>query len=841
MPWFPVRRPAASLALALALAAALPLVSALADPRPPAPMDAAQLRLALRRLQVTGSALYIAAHPDDENTAFLAWLAQGRLVRAGYLSLTRGDGGQNLIGTELGAELGLIRTHELLGARRIDGAQQWFTRAVDFGYSKGPDETLAKWGRDSILADVVRVIRRVRPDILVTRFPTDGGGGHGHHTASALLAEEAFAAAADPARFPECGAPWQAKRILWNVFRGAPAPGARRLTVDLGAYSPELGRSFTELAGESRTMHKSQGFGSAERRGSIPNSFELRAGAPADSDLFEGVDLTWSRVRGGAPVRAWLAEAERAFDPDRPATSLPALMRAKAALDALSPDDVTVRAKRGELLDVIRGCAGLWLEAITQAPAAAPGDTVALDLMALVRTDTPASLERIELPFGGVARAAAADSVSRRSGLYRALEPNRARAAVATVVLPATLPISQPYWMRAPADGARFHVDDPDLIGLPEEPASPVARFVMRFGADTVAFDVPFLSRRVDPVEGERYRALVVEPPITLALDRAVYVFPDRAPRTVRVTARSGARPVAGAVRLALPAGFTCEPASAPVALEGGGVEQTLSFAVHPGAAPLAGALGARFTGARGAWDRARETISHAHIPEQTLFPPAEARVVRADLAAGRGEVGYVMGSGDAVPEALRQCGYRVTLLGDDDLADADLARFVTIVTGVRAYNTRERLRALQPRLLDWVRAGGTLLVQYNTLDDGLRESLWPYPMRISRDRVTVEEAPVTLLKPGHVLLTRPHAIGAADFEGWVQERGLYFADQWDARYEALLSSHDPGEPARDGGLLAARVGKGMFIYDGYGFFRQIPAGVPGAYRLLLNLVNGGR
>ncbi len=835
----PVRRLALVAATAAVLAVLSPL-AALADPRPPAPLDAAQLRLALRRLQVTGSALYIAAHPDDENTAFLAWLAQGRLVRTGYLSLTRGDGGQNLIGSELGDQLGLIRTHELLEARRVDGAQQWFTRAVDFGFSKGPDETLAKWGRDSILSDVVRVIRRVRPDVIVTRFPTDGSGGHGHHTASAILAEEAFAAAADPARFPACGPPWQARRLMWNVFRGGPST-ARRVVVDLGAYSPELGRSFTEIAGESRSMHKSQGFGAAERRGWIPNQFELRAGAPADSDLFEGIDLTWARVPGGAAVGAALADAERTFDPDRPAAALPALMRAKAALDALPSADAIVAAKRAELREVIRACAGLWIEAIVSPPAAAPGDTVHLDLLALVRTDTPAALVDIALPYGARAQAAASDSVGRRAGVYRALAVNRALTAEATVVLPADLPLSQPYWLRAPADGARFHVDDPALIGWPEEPAAPVARFVLRFGADTIGFEVPFLSRRVDPVEGERYRALVIEPPVTLALDRAVYVFPDRAPRTVRVTARSGARAVAGTVTLALPAGWTCEPARAAVALAGGGGEQALRFTVRPGAAAFAGTLGARFEGARGRWDRARVTIAHPHIPEQTLFPPAEARVVRADLVAGRGEVGYVMGPGDAVPEALRQCGYHVTLLGDDDLADADLARFATIVTGVRAYNTRERLRALQPRLLDWVRAGGTLLVQYNTVDDGLRDSLWPYPLRISRDRVTVEEAPVTLLKPDHVLLAKPHRIGAADFEGWVQERGLYFADQWDAHYDALLSSHDPGEPARDGGLLAARVGKGMFIYDGYGFFRQLPAGVPGAYRLLLNLVNGGR
>jgi hypothetical protein len=416
---------------------------------------------------------------------------------------------------------------------------------------------------------------------------------------------------------------------------------------------------------------------------------------------------------------------------------------------------------------------------------------------------------------------------------------NHPVAGEAWLVLPADLPITQPFWLREPRDGDRFHVADPRLVNAPENPPALAARFVLRAGADTVAFETPVLHRWVDPVEGERWGGFEVEPPVTLGFEHRVLVFPDRAPRTVRLVARA-ASPASGRVRLTLPAGWRAEPAERLVTLGTRGQEVALEFTVHPGNGIGAGRIGARFEGPRGTWDRARVAIEYTHIPPRTLYPPAEVPLVRADLAAGSGSIGYVMGSGDALPEALRQCGYQVTLLHDDDLADADLARFGTIVTGVRAYNTRERLRAIQPRLLDWVRAGGTLVVQYNTVEREIVESLWPYPMHLSRDRVSVEEAPVRLLKPDHPLLARPHRIGPADFEGWVQERGLYFADRWDERLEPLLSSHDPGEPARDGGLLAGRVGKGWFVYTGYAFFRQIPAGVPGAYRLLLNLVAAG-
>ena len=833
--------------------------SAGSEVRPREPLDAGQLQLALRKLRVLGSALYIAAHPDDENTAFLSYLSSGRLVRAGYMSLTRGDGGQNLIGIETGEQLGVIRTQELLAARRIDGAEQYFSRALDFGFSKSPDETMQIWGHDAILADVVWVIRNFRPDVIVTRFPTDGSGGHGHHTASALLAEEAFRAAADSTRFPEQLAlvrPWQAQRIDWNVFRFDAAKAdtsVPRVTLDLGEYNALLGRAYTEIAGESRSQHKSQGFGAPERRGSIPNVFELRLGAPARTDLFEGVDLTWSRVQGGAAVDRVLARAEQEFRPESPERVIPLLLEAHAALGKLgaTSDDPWVEIKRKEIAEVIRSCAGLWFEAIAERPSASPGATVRVSLGVLNRSNFALTLERIDLPNGAVATLTVppADSTrsSREDARERVLATNRALAAEALVNLPRDFEYSQPYWLRSPATKGRFDVRDLPLIGRAENPPALAARFVIRAGEERLVFERPVVYRWTDPVAGERYRPFEVVPPVTLKLDHGAYVFPTRDPRTVRVTVQSAdvdaGSQMSGDVKLALPAGWRAVPASFPVAL-GANAERTVTFTVTPPAAAVPSAappvLAATFAAAGRTYDRRLVRIDYGHIPIQMLFPRAEAKLVRADITVLSHEVGYVMGSGDQGPDALTQLGCRVTLLSDDELESENLARFDAIVVGVRAYNTRPRLRALQPRLMEFVNGGGTLVTQYQTADAKL-DKLGPFPFTISRDRVTVEEAPVRFVTPKHPLLARPNVISATDFEGWVQERGLYFANPYDARYQTVLSANDPGEPARDGGLLYARYGKGVFVYSGYAWFRQLPAGVAGAYRLFANLVSAGR
>jgi len=808
----------ATLALAVALAGA--------HPRPQEPLDGGGLAHELSRLQVVGSALYVAAHPDDENTAMLAWLTHVKGVRTAYLSMTRGDGGQNLIGDELGPALGVIRTQELLAARRMDGAEQLFTRAIDFGFSKNAQETLDFWGRDSVLSDVVWAIRRYRPDVIITRFPPDSTAGHGHHTASSVIAHEAFAAAADPKRFPDqldAVRPWQAKRLFWNAFTSARvAVDSTWLVVDVGDYDPRLGRSMSEMAGVSRSNHKSQGFGALERRGTLLNYLAFRAGAPAKRDAFEGVDLSWKRYKGGEAVAQPLAQAEREFDARRPEAVLPLLARAHAAMAKL-PEDPLVARKRTELEWVMASCAGLWLEAVSPRPSVTTGEELTVMTSVLARRPAAISLESVSV-----------DEIERAGS--RPLAVNRAAADTLRLQVRTDLAVTQPYWLALPSSRGLVRVADRADLGEPENRPAIVARFRLKLAGEPVTFVLPVANRSVDPVRGERWRTLEVAPPATLSFDQAFQLFAGSAPRKMAVSVRANRAKFTGTLRLDVPAGWSAAPATLPVSIEREGGEQRAEFTVTPGPS---GSVARAVIAVDGRdWSLSSQRIDHEHIPVQSLFPPAESKLVRANLSLTATRIGYVAGSGDQVADALRQMGASVTALTDEDLANGDLARFETIVTGVRAYNTRPRLRALQPRLLDWVAKGGTLLVQYVTTSDGPVDYLGPLPMRLGRERVTVEEAPVTFLAPKHPLVTTPNALGPADFEGWVQERGLYFASGWDPSYETVFGSHDPGEPSRDGGLVYARHGSGSFIYCGYALFRQLPAGVPGAWRLLANLVS---
>lgn len=802
--------------------------------------DAAELQLALRRLANVGGALYIAAHPDDENTAMLAWLANDRLYRTAYLSLTRGDGGQNLIGEEKGALLGVVRTQELLAARRIDGAQQMFTRAIDFGYSKSPEETLRIWGHDAVLADVVWAIRKFQPDVIITRFPVTGEGGHGQHTASAILAEEAFVAAGDASRFPEqlkYVIPWKAKRIFWNRFSWQPIKPddpsvANSIRVDLGTFNPILGRAYTEIAAQSRSQHKSQGFGAAERRGSLINYYDLRNGEPATTDLFEGVDPRWSRYPGGEKVGSLLERAADAFDPKNPAASLPLLLQAHAALEQLranqSWSDVNrpwVESKRLELLDAIRDCAGIAIDVSAADSAVAAGGELPVSVTVVNRSDHPFRLAMV---------ASLLAQPSKAPGVR--LENNQPVKTDLVLKVPQGYDLSQPYWLRKPPSLGLFTVDDQTLIGLPQNPPSlPIHVSLEDPDMNTIIFTVPAVFRRTDPVRGEQVRDVSVVPNVTANLGSGVYLFPDAKPRTVNVTLRSfGATD--GTVRLALPAGWRSDPASAPVQFSGKNDEVRVSFTVTPVNGASSGQVYAEVNGKTAS---SLTEIEYDHIPAQRLFNDIGAKLVRADIRRTGNRVGYIMGSGDEVPNVLRQVGYDVTALTDADLDRGDFSQYDAIVTGVRAYNTRTRLREAHEKLMQYVNAGGTMVVQYNTNGGDLAVSApGPYPFKISRDRVTDETAPIRFIDPASPLLNVPNKLTQADFEGWQQERGLYFPNEWDPRYLTVLATNDPGESEKPGGELVARYGKGVFIYTAYAWWRQLPAGVPGAVRAFVNLVS---
>jgi LmbE family N-acetylglucosaminyl deacetylase len=794
----------------------------------------------LEKLTVLGSVLMIAAHPDDENTAILAYYARGRHMRTGYLSLTRGEGGQNLIGPEQGDLLGLIRSQELLAARRIDGAEQYFTRAIDFGFSKTPEETLEKWGRERILSDVVWVIRRFRPDVVILRFSGTPRDGHGQHQVSAILGKEAFAAAGDPSRFPEqlkFVEPWKARRLLFNSFSftkemekdAAETPG--RIEVDTGAYNPVLGVSYSQIAGMSRSMHRSQGMGASQRPGPSRQFLVPVAGdAPAKDakDAFDGIDTTWNRLPGGAETGRILAEAVRTFEPDHPERTIPLLLKARAQIATIH--DPWASDKLVELNEAIALCAGLWLDANTDSYAVAPGATVEVGYTALNRSVFPMVLDSLTLEGMGGA--------SRTDAHRAALESNQPVNAQLKFAVPADQPYSQPFWLREPKQGDTYTISDQRMVGLPDDPPLLNLRFGLEAGG--VAFDLlrPVRHRYVDRVDGEQTRALTVVPPVALNLPQDVVLFPSGDARQVAIQVRADVPKVAGDVRLALDAGWSAEPVSRNFEQAQAAQQQALTFAVTPakGVDPPAQLRGVAHVGGREI-GVGMQVISHPPLPPLTVFPPAVVKLVRADVRVTARKVGYVMGAGDEMPDAIRQLGCDVTLLTASDLEQRGLSEFDVIVTGVRAYNTRADLRVNLPRLLDYVHNGGKLIDQYNVTDANL-VPMGPYPFKVGHDRVTVEEAPVTFTNLGNPLLSTPNEITQKDFEGWIQERGLYFASEWDARYQTVLESHDPGEKPLAGGMLYARYGKGVYIFSGYAWFRELPAGVAGAYRLFANMLS---
>lgn len=807
-------------------------------PRKP---NAAELHQAMKRLNVLGSALYVAAHPDDENTRLITWLTNEQHVRTGYLSLTRGDGGQNLVGTEISEQLGMIRTQELLAARRIDGAEQFFSRANDFGYSKTPEETFNIWDREQVLADMVWTIRKFRPDVVITRFSKEPGYTHGHHTASALLALDAFEMAGDKTKFPEqlqYVEPWQPKRLVWNTSwwfyrrREIEFDPEGLIGVDIGEYNPLLGKSYNEIAAESRSQHKSQGFGRSTERGSEIEYFEHLKGPKAENDLFEGVDLTWDRVPGGKAVGKLLERAWKDYNPLRPAESVPLLVQAWQQLQKL-PDGYWKDVKSQEIKAVVRGCLGLYLEAAADDFMVTPGDTLDVSVEILNRGTNNVRAESLGFMQTG-----------KDTTLNAILAYNKPLAFNTKVVVPANMNISQPFWLERAGTKGMFDVPEQELRHLPENPPAIPVEFVLTIEGETFKYYVPLVYKESDPVKAEVYKPLAITPPVFANLADEVVVFPDQKTKQATVTVTAGKAGVSGTVKLKLPPGWQHSPKAAGFELARKGESETFTFDITPPAGQSVGDLIAVVTLAenRQSYSRGLALIEYDHIPSQVLFPESKARLVKVDLKKQGENVGYIMGAGDKVPESLEQIGYNVTMLEKDDLTPENLKQFDAVIVGVRAYNTHEWLSFYQQTLFDYVKQGGAMIVQYSTSYRLKIDQIGPYPLELSRERVTVEEAEVRFLAPEHPVLNTPNKITQADFEDWVQERGLYFAGQWDDAYTPVLSANDPGDDPRDGGMLVAKHGEGYFVYTGYSWFRELPAGVPGAFRIFANMISlGGR
>ncbi len=790
------------------------------------PADRVSIEQELKKLPVLGSVLYIAAHPDDENTRLLAYLAQEKHYRTGYLALTRGDGGQNLIGNEQGELLGLIRTQELLAARRVDGAEQFFTRAKDFGFSKKPEETLKIWDKEKVLGDVVWVIRKFRPDVMICRFPTTGEGGHGHHTASAILAQEAFTAAADPTRFPEqlkFVQPWQAKRLLWNTFNfgGNDTTSPDQFKIDVGVYNTLLGKGYGEIAADSRSNHKSQGFGTAKQRGQSDEFFKTILGDAPRTDLMDGVNTTWKRVQGGDPINIRVNDLEKSFNPETPAKSLPLLMDIYASTQKLT-DAYWKTQKIKELNLLIPACAGLWLESYAIDPTYALGDSINISNQVIDRSGSPVKF--------------VATIVDNQAKTFNTLLPANKLLNFSSKTL--AKKITQPYWLAGAQVHEMYPVANQELVGYPENPDPVTVDWQFVIYGHLFTLHRQLMYKYVSPVRGEVYQPLEITPPVTANLDQQVYVFNSNQSKQIVVKLKSFTTS-SGSISLKAPAGWKIMPANASFTGKKSGEEWTATFAVSSTSSKTETDTIQAITQVNGETStQGIYQIRYEHIPNITYFPPSQAKLVNVDLKIAGKRIGYLPGAGDLVPEALQQVGYQVSTLTENEILNGNLTVFDAIIIGIRDFNINTRLPVEQPKLLEYVKNGGNLLVQYNNNNGLVTNQIGPYPFRIVNVRVTDENAPVTILNPADPILNYPNKITQADFKGWIQERGIYFADDIDPKYKTVLQMNDPNEAPSKGSLLVADYGKGRFVYTSLVFFRELPAGVPGAYRLFINLIS---
>ncbi|MES2567202.1 MAG: PIG-L family deacetylase [Bacteroidota bacterium] len=799
-------------------------------------LNSAEIVHGLKKLNVVGSVLYVAAHPDDENTRLLAYLANEKKMRTGYLSLTRGDGGQNLIGKEQGEALGLIRTQELLAARRVDGAEQFFTRANDFGFSKNPEETFTFWNKDSILADVVLTIRRFKPDVIICRFPTTGEGGHGHHTASAILAVEAFDAAADPKRFPEqlkAVQVWQAKRILWNTFNfgttNTTAPD--QLKIDVGVFNPLLGKSYGEIAADSRSNHKSQGFGSAKQRGANLEYFKVLKGDSAKTDLFDGINTTWTKFKGQEKIQKLIDDCIKKFNPQSPENSVPELVTIYKQIQTLDENNTNLnywkQQKLKEAETLLLACSGLWLEASAADYIGIAGQDAVVTAQIVNRNSNTIKLNSVTYLHSDTTTALS-------------LKANELYTFKRKEKISSLLALSNPYWLNQKHNIGLYAVTNPALIGRPENESSTKIVFNISILDLNLKIERALVYKYTDPVKGEIYRPFEILPPATINIPEKVFVFTDATARTVLLTVKANAANTTGKVELKGSPGWNITLKNPEFKLTNKGDEAIIEASIIADKNATDGKLEASIIVNNVTYNKSIKRIDYDHIPYQFILSDAEAGLVNIDLKKTGTNIGYIPGAGDDVPAALKQVGYNVTILTDELLSNENLSKYKAIVSGIRAYNTNDRLQVHYTKLMEYVKNGGNLIVQYNTNNriGPVKANIGPYPFTISRDRVTNEKAEIKFNNEKHSALIFPNQITQKDFDGWIQERGIYFATEMDKQYETIFTMNDPNEKPSDGSLIIAKHGKGNFVYTGLVFFRELPAGIPGAYRMFVNLLS---
>ncbi len=805
----------------------------------------AEIYHSVQKLNFLGKALYVAAHPDDENTRLISYLSNNVKAKTAYLSLTRGDGGQNLIGPELRELLGVLRTQELLAARRVDGGQQFFSRANDFGYSKHPDETLKIWNKKEVLGDVVQIIRTFKPDVIINRFDhRSPGSTHGHHTSSAMLSFEAFDLVNDPNAYPEQLAAtqiWQPKRMFFNTswwFYGSrekfeKADKTNLLNMDVGVFYPTLGVSNNEIASWASSQHLCQGFGRITSRGSENEYIEfLKGDFPKDkSNIFDGINTTWSRVAGGEAIGTILNEVEADFDFTNPAKHLPQLLEAHKLISSLS-DTHWKTIKLQEIEAIILSVSGLFLEASTDTAITNPNNSTKVKIDVLNRSDAAITLNTVGLT-----------SVDESLSPYVSLDNNTKNSFELDLNVPEATDFTSPYWLSEKGTLGMYKVADKSLIGKPETPRAFHANFTLDFDGYEITFQKPIVYKYARNDKGELYQPFEVLPEATARFDDKVVIFADGKPKQIAVTVKAHKDNIKGDVQFCYSKGWTVEQETKPFEIEKKGDEQILEFTLTPPAnedesyiSPIIKIDGKQIT-------KELVTIAYDHVPTQSVLLPAEAKVVRLNIQRLGENIGYIMGAGDDVPTSLKQIGYNVVTVDPNSIQAGSLDKFDAVVVGIRGYNVVKELQFKQRFILDYVKDGGNLIVQYNTAGrwDKQFNNIAPYDLKLSRDRVTDENSGVKIVAKDHALVNFPNTIKEKDFEGWVQERGLYFPNEWGAEFTPILSMKDNGESAKKGSLLVAPYGKGNYIYTGLSFFRELPAGVSGAYKLFANMLSIGK
>ena len=800
-------------------------------------LSSAEIFQKIKKLNVLGNVLYLAAHPDDENTRFISYCANEKMFNTGYLSLTRGSGGQNLIGTEIRDELGIIRTQELLSARKIDGGEQFFSRANDFGYSKNPKETLEIWDHQKILADVVWVIRKFRPDIIVCRFPTNGKGGHGHHTSSALLASEAFELSADSSKFKEhlkYVNTWKPKRVVintgrwWNDNISDDDPAV--VSLDIGGYNKLLGTSYNELAALSRSMHKSQGFGSTGKRGEYLEYFEYLKGDSAKNNLFEGVDFSWKRAGQNSlssqnitsSVLRLIDEIIRNYNGADPSQSIPRLIKVKELMVKIE-DRFWREKKIKEVEDIILQCSGLFLEMTTLSSKKTAKDSVSFTLEIVNRSNLKMQLKSI-----------ACRDLKFYKKYEKTLKENHVLNLNNKTNIPKTIPISQPFWLlNSPSKGS-YNFDSFSLIGNSENHPSAEFEITVEIGGQLINYKRPLIFKWNDPVKGEQTKNWIVCPKVTANINENIMIFSEQKKQSISVTLTAHTKDQTGAINIIKPEGWEV---IGPKEYNLKEIDQQieLEYQISPQKKAKNGFLEFELNSQEAFGFK---TLNYDHIKQQTWFPKSKLQLSYLNLDIVPKKIGYLMGAGDLIPDYLKILNYDIELLSSDELTLNKLKNYDVIITGVRFFNVNESSSKIVPFLMEYTKQGGNVIVQYNTSYRLKTKDFSPYPIKISRDRVTQEDAPVTFLNSSHPVMNYPNKILKEDFDSWVQERGLYFPNGWSKEYETIFSWNDRGEKPKKGSLLITKYGKGYYTYTGISFFRQLPQGVSGAYKLLVNIIS---